>query len=154
MLLLIWRHHAYWWRAPNLGLCLALTAYEWGEIFVVTWGTAYLQSMWVGRDHCCDMGYCFIASALVTRQATYLVSGIHTLSSVPLLFALFVGVSLGTAEKFSRFGQRLSPPGSVSAAVVSLDPGQRVKFNRYISCVSSVFGETSQLIKWIKITIL
>ena len=88
----------------------------------------------MGRDRCCDMGYCFIASALVTRQATYLVSGIHTLSSVPLLFALFVGVPLGTAEKFSRFGQRLSPPDSVSAVVVSLDPGQRVKFYIYKLC--------------------
>ena len=88
----------------------------------------------MGRDLCSDRGHCFIASALVTRQATYLVSGTRTLSSVPLLFAVFVGVSLCTAEKFSRFGQRLPPPDSVSAVVVSLDPGQRVKFNIYKLC--------------------
>ena len=88
----------------------------------------------MGRDLCCDTGHCFIASAVVTRQATYLASGIRTLSSVPLLFAVFVGVSLCTAEKFSRFGQRLSPPDSVSAVVMSLDPGQRVKFNIYKLC--------------------
>ena len=88
----------------------------------------------MGRDLCSDRGHCFIASASVMRQATYLVSGIRFLSSVPLLFAFFVGVSLCTAETFSRFGQRLSPPDSVSAVVVSLDPGQRVKFNIYKLC--------------------